>query len=241
VVRRRSLQELQHAWHRLGTEDPMWAVLTDPDKRGNRWDPDEFLATGRAQVDELLAQLAAQGIAVRSGSALDFGCGLGRLTQGLAPHFDEVHGVDISPSMIDGAREADRDGRCEFHLNMADDLALFSSGRFDLVLSLYVIQHVPRRLAAGYLTDMARVLAPGGVLVVQVFVRRAGALGPARQALWNLAVNARQALTRRPAMQMHAWSVVRLTGLLERAGLEVVARQHVAGPWEQVTYTAIKP
>ena len=44
-------------------------------------------------------------------SALDFGCGIGRLSQALAEHFDQVYGVDISPKMIELARAAQSQGR----------------------------------------------------------------------------------------------------------------------------------
>ncbi len=39
------------------------------------------------------------------GKALDFGCGVGRLTQALADYFNEVAGVDVSPTMVNKALE----------------------------------------------------------------------------------------------------------------------------------------
>ncbi len=47
--------------------------------------------------------------------ALDFGCGVGRLTQALARHFNIVDGVDIAPSMIELANQFNRSGgRCRY-------------------------------------------------------------------------------------------------------------------------------
>ena len=36
------LKELQKHWHQFGKQDPMWAILTWPDKKGNKWSVDEF-------------------------------------------------------------------------------------------------------------------------------------------------------------------------------------------------------
>src|SRR6185436_7774182 len=52
------LERLQQSWNAFGEQDPLWAILTIPDRRGGRWDVDEFLATGREEVDEVLQELA---------------------------------------------------------------------------------------------------------------------------------------------------------------------------------------
>ena len=139
-----SLSRIRRQWEALGAADPLWAVLSDPAKRGNRWDVEEFFRTGREEVRATLAWLAELGVAPRGGAALDFGCGVGRLTQALAGHFDEVHGVDVAASMVALARRYDRHGgRCSFHVNTSDRLP-FEDGRFSLVLSL-VLWLVGRR------------------------------------------------------------------------------------------------
>ena len=147
----------------------MWAILADPARHGNRWDAEAFFATGREHVDDLLERAAAAGIEIGRGRALDFGCGVGRLSQALARHFDEVDGVDIAPSMIEQADGYNPDpDHLHFHLNERDDLALFDDGRFDLVLSLIVLQHIENRYKAGYLREFVRILRPGGVAIFTV-------------------------------------------------------------------------
>jgi hypothetical protein len=59
------LERLQQSWNAFGEQDPLWAILTIPDRRGGRWDLDEFLATGRADVDEVLAELADHGLSIK--------------------------------------------------------------------------------------------------------------------------------------------------------------------------------
>ncbi|MGH7750003.1 MAG: methyltransferase domain-containing protein, partial [Candidatus Dormibacteria bacterium] len=117
-------RHLQQTWDTLGAEDPLWAVLSAPGTRGNRWNPEEFFATGRAEIAGLFDDLAARGVAVKPGRALDFGCGVGRLTQALAARFDRVDGVDIAPTMVAAARRFNRHGdRCMYHVNDRADLS----------------------------------------------------------------------------------------------------------------------
>jgi hypothetical protein len=75
------LWRVRHTWDRLGGRDPLWAVLTWPDKQGNKWTIEEFLATGRVEVDRLVQYLERVAPACPRHSALDFGCGVGRVSR----------------------------------------------------------------------------------------------------------------------------------------------------------------
>jgi ubiquinone/menaquinone biosynthesis C-methylase UbiE len=162
-----SLNDVRRDWTTLGAEDPLWAVLVQPGKRGGRWDVEEFLATGRADVEETVRWLGELDLPTRWERALDFGCGVGRLSQALAAHAEEVVAVDIAPPMLDAARRLDRSGgRIRFVLNDAADLSQFPDGHFDLVYSALVLQHLPRPVIDGYLAEFLRVLRPGGIAVV---------------------------------------------------------------------------
>jgi SAM-dependent methyltransferase len=168
-----TLDGVRQDWTRLGAEDPLWAVYVAPGTRGGKWDVEEFLATGRREVDAALAEAAALGLRPGGGRALDFGCGVGRLSAALARHVDEVIGVDIAPTMLEQARRLDRSGgRCRFVLNTTPDLAFLDDGSVDLVYSSLVLQHLPPGYARRYLAEFARVLAPGGVAVFQVVTGR---------------------------------------------------------------------
>lgn len=159
------LAELQARWDALGRSDPLWAVLTDPAKRGNRWDPLEFFAQGEAEIDRWMEVLGGLGLPRQRESALDFGCGVGRLTQALARHFDNAHGVDIAPSMIDHAWRLSRLPNCYFVLNEQADLSVFGSGAFNLIYSSIVFQHMEPRFVLGYIREFLRLLTPGGTAV----------------------------------------------------------------------------
>lgn len=147
----------------------MWAVYASPQRRGS-WSPEEFFATGEQEITGLVEGLTDQGLMPRTGRALDFGCGLGRLSRALSGHFDDVVGVDASRTMIHDAERLNEDvENCNFVLNEQSDLAVLPTASFDLVLSFITLQHVGSRDAIrAYIRDFARVTAPGGVIVFQL-------------------------------------------------------------------------
>jgi len=163
------LRALRRHWDEFGKSDPLWAILTAADKKGNRWSIDEFLETGRSQITALIGYLDSRGLASRRRRALDFGCGAGRLTHALADHFDQVIGLDIAPSMIDIARQLHAGVKnAEFRVNPSSRLESIESDSIDLVYTLLVLQHMPPRYIREYLAEFVRVLRPGGVLVFQL-------------------------------------------------------------------------
>ncbi|MEW6154011.1 MAG: class I SAM-dependent methyltransferase [Actinomycetota bacterium] len=167
------LDAVRQAWTRLAEDDPLWAILSQPGKQGGRWDEREFFRSGEREISELLARLADLGLEVGRETCLDFGCGVGRLTQPLAAHFGTAHGVDIAEPMIEHARRYNRAGdRCHYHLNIEPNLRLFEEGKFDLVYSNIVLQHMPPAASLGYLGEFVRVLRPGGTAVFQVPAER---------------------------------------------------------------------
>jgi len=162
------LDRLRRIWERLGDDDPLWAVLSDSRKRGGRWDIDEFFATGTAEIDAQLAAVGALGFPRQRDVALDFGCGAGRLTRRLATHFRRAIGVDVSASMIATARELNADfDNAEFRVNASPRLERIADASVDFVFSHITLQHIPSELAAGYVSEFFRVLAPGGAAVFQ--------------------------------------------------------------------------
>ena len=167
------LESLQRRWNSLGVTNAFWAVLGTSDSYATPWNADEFFRTGSDDVALVLKNLEVRGVLPRKRSALDFGCGVGRLTQPLAELFDRVVGVDIAPSMIEQAARMNRfPKKCSYVVNAEDDLHTFPSGTFDFVISRMVLQHLPRKLADRYLSELLRVVADEGVLVVQIPSRR---------------------------------------------------------------------
>jgi 2-polyprenyl-3-methyl-5-hydroxy-6-metoxy-1,4-benzoquinol methylase len=168
-----NLRRLQRHWNRLAQSDPMWAVLTEFDSKGIAGGVEEFFATGRAEIEDVMRELDGLGAHVPRGSALDFGCGVGRVTIALADHFEEVHGIDIAPSMIELANHHRGErGRVVYHLNTSQGLQLFEDELFDLVYSARTLQHIDPRYTKTYLREFLRILKPGGFLVFQLPAKR---------------------------------------------------------------------
>ena len=168
------INELRERWDQAGRIDPLYVILSDPSKKGGGWDLDDFFASGRAGITHLFEEAGRLPVDLRWTRALDFGCGVGRLTQALADHFDHTDGVDVAPSMVEHARTFNRHGeRCQYHVNAVADLTLFADDTFDLVYSNIVLQHMHPDLSSGYIGEFVRVVAPGGLVVFQVPSERA--------------------------------------------------------------------
>ena len=115
-------------------------------------------------------------VALNLGSApldvLDVCCGAGRHTQALAGHGHRVTGFDLSPQLLETAsRRASLRGR----LVRADMRALPFRPAFDLALNLFTSfgYFETDRENAAALAEMARVLRPGGMLVMDHMNREA--------------------------------------------------------------------
>ena len=127
----------------------------------------EVQAEVRARVLALAGEAAPRARAV-----LDVGCGTGRLladltAPGRARPGLRAAGLDLAPGMCAAARAAAPAAA----IAAGDAEALpFRDGAFDLVVSTSTFQWLPRLEPA--LRECARVLAPGGVLVVALFAER---------------------------------------------------------------------
>jgi ubiquinone/menaquinone biosynthesis C-methylase UbiE len=163
-----TLDRLKNDWEALTERDALHAILTDSSKAGGKWDFAEFMATGDLEIQTVMSYLAKLGCPPEcSGRALDFGCGVGRLTQSLARRFATCTGVDISHQMIQKAESLNRHAHCRYVVN-SDTSLPFTDASFSFIYSNIVLQHVPQRIAKQYLREFVRVLAPGGILVFGV-------------------------------------------------------------------------
>jgi SAM-dependent methyltransferase len=224
--------------------DPLWAVLTEPEHRGGRWELDTFFASGNDVIDHIWSCAAPFGVPARTATGLDFGCGAGRLTRALTRHVTAVTGIDVAQSMIAEARRLNSDlPGCTFDTHSANDLGRFGDQTFDVVVSLLVLQHLTSgSLIERYLAEFVRVLAPAGLLAVQlpVFVpppaastlrSRLRVRTRARAALRRVGVSPRWLYQRTawtPEMPMTAVPYERVVQVLEFAGGRVVTTEESA-------------
>lgn len=129
----------------------------------------DFQATGRGLMDIVgfLATIREIAGALNLGPddhLLDVGCGTGIVALTLSPFVRSIHGLDISPRMIERARRnAEGFGNVEFSEGSILDLSA-APGPFTKVLSYSVLQYLPGEAeVARAFAALAGVLPPGGV------------------------------------------------------------------------------
>lgn len=123
-----------------------------------------FFASGREDYERYVTPfLKRMEFDPRGKSALEIGCGIGRIARWMAADFGGYTGVDVSPEMIRKASSyAIRNAT--FQVVSGRDLGGIASGSFDFVFSFAVFQHVPdKRAIFSYFEETARALRPGGI------------------------------------------------------------------------------
>jgi ubiquinone/menaquinone biosynthesis C-methylase UbiE len=162
-------------WSDLAVSDPLWAVLSHPDKRGGKWNETEFYATGLQDWLAVKARMSELGLNFGTQSALDFGCGVGRLSLAMAKDFEQVTGLDAAAGMVDLAQKKAKDKNiknCRFVLSQAEQLESIPRGSQDLIISLLCLQHIPPTQSKRFVTEFLKVLKPGGILIFNLPVGR---------------------------------------------------------------------
>jgi SAM-dependent methyltransferase len=160
-------EQMRSDWNRRAREDVHFYVAF-----GRRsQEEQEFLASAAEVTSALEAEfsrLPPSGPENRS--ALEIGCGPGRLMRPMSRHFGEIHGVDISDEMVRLACDQLKDIPHAHVLVTPDSsLGMFRDGSFDFVYSYIVFQHIPNRdVVLNYLREAGRVLKPGGLLRCQL-------------------------------------------------------------------------
>lgn len=164
-------------WRRLGAEEPYFGVLTSEKFRRNNFNDalkEEFLQTGEKHVEEALAQSKRVfGDGLRLGRALDFGCGVGRLTMPLARRFEGVTAVDISPAMIEEARKnCSERGIENVTFVLSDDRLSQVEGAYDFINAYIVFEHIEAGRGLRLIGLLLGLLAPGGVAAIDLCTKR---------------------------------------------------------------------
>jgi ubiquinone/menaquinone biosynthesis C-methylase UbiE len=114
----------------------------------------------------VLAAFAELARTTGAGPVAELGCGPGNVTAHLRDLGLDVFGIDLSPVMIDLARETYPDLRFEVGSMDALDLA---DGELNGIVSWYSIIHAPPQNLPSYFAEFRRVLAPEGHLLLAFF------------------------------------------------------------------------
>lgn len=131
-------------------------------------DADYFLDTGRRQAELLKRIFERNGASLHQSTAmLDFGCGCGRVTRWLADlEGPALYGCDPQRELVQWTR-----ANLPFvnaTVSEADPPLPYPAGTFDAIWALSVFTHLPERRALAWMTELRRVLRPGGLLLFTV-------------------------------------------------------------------------
>jgi len=160
-------------WEEKAKYDPFWIILTSTKWKGLNSNKKEFFKSGAIEAANLFKFIKENKIKINfTGRALDFGCGIGRITRALKGYFQNVVGIDISPTMIKLARQENYEFDIEFILNQREDLQLLENRSFDFIYSNIVLQHLSNPIQIKYIKEFSRIIKIGGVLIMQIPSKR---------------------------------------------------------------------
>jgi len=222
-------------WRRWGAEDPYYGVVSHPQFSGRNIDQNRnlFFNSGEEFIARILAKADRCFAGVRkNGFALDFGCGVARLTVPLARRFSHVDGLDVSPGMLEEARRNCKSfglGNVEFYLSNGD--FAHWPRQYDFVNSYIVLQHIPRRRGYAIIDRLLGLVTVGGIAMLHVSLRRSLSRAhaaayqvrhkiPFSRYVFNL-LQGRHLLA--PQMQMNEYNLVRVLGIFCRHKMKDVA------------------
>jgi SAM-dependent methyltransferase len=159
-------------WRLWGERDPYYGVLTNPRFRKDSIAANRqiFFEDGQVFVGHWLGEIEKHFGALPRGRALDFGCGVGRLTIPLSDHFESVTGLDISQGMLEEARRNSAGRNIEYLLS--NDALSPVDGTFDLVNSVMVLQHIPVPRGMAIMSRLLSRVQKGGVCLIQISTKR---------------------------------------------------------------------
>jgi SAM-dependent methyltransferase len=168
---------------------------------------------------EIAVRLDEWGLLGPNVTALDIGCGIGRLEAALAPRLRMMTGIDVSPGMIEEAqRRCAALANVEFAVCDGVSLAGFAGRRFDLILAIdafpYLVAADPA-LPERHIADAAHLLTRGGALVILNYSYR-GDLDADRHAVAEMSERYGLIVERRGTRDFAVWDGA--TFLLRRQG-----------------------
>ena len=222
----------KQTWDKFVLEEPFFAAISDPKFLKARLTPEsesEFFKLGEEHIlgiIHLIRENIDRDFSPRT--ALDFGCGPGRLVVPLTHIAKRVIGVDRNPHMIRAARENSRRyGAYEADFALLEELERGLPGKYDFIHSTLVFQHIPVKEGERLLEVLLSHLEPKGVGALDFIlnrkapfwrkiVNRARVFGPV-----NFCVNLIQGeKANHPFAQMNSYNLTKLLQILHSHGID---------------------
>ena len=167
LIPQEDIKSSKKRWQSLAEKDSKYVVWTEKEKIND----EDFRNSGKMDYSYFVKNdpiLQEKLKFLKKDSALEIGCGMGRVSEFLADDFDSVYGVDISGKMIEEAKK--RLSHNKYHFFEGDGMILpINSGSINLIISHAVFQHMPNYdVVQSNFREAFRVLKPGGLFKVQL-------------------------------------------------------------------------
>jgi SAM-dependent methyltransferase len=194
-----------------------------------------FFESGVHDTENLIETIKTlnNGVVPRFKKAVDFGCGVGRLSIPLLEYSRSVVGLDVSPSMIEEAkRNIPREPKNKIEYFVSDDRLTKLPESYDLMHSSIVLQHIPVERGEKLIAELLKHLEKGGFAALQVTyeqrVPRLKKLILSMRESWLPVHYLFNVLRGRswntPLMRMHVYDLNKVMGIFYSQGIKDVHR-----------------
>jgi SAM-dependent methyltransferase len=171
----------KNLWEYYGEETAYFAVVTEDKFRKENLDQatkQEFFDQGSEYVERIWSEIESNfKSSFKPKKAVDFGCGVGRLTIPLSKKCEQITGIDISEKMLKETEE-----NCKaleinnVTLMTSDDNLSKLTEKVDFVHSFIVIQHIKQEIGEKIFSKLIESLNTGGIGVLHLQYANPGSL-----------------------------------------------------------------
>ncbi len=168
---KRPSDEYMHnkTWEQKARENPLYGVMSHEEFIESGADPtakelDTFYARGSEMVSVWISPWLTETRTTNDMRILEFGCGMGRLTNAMAKIHppENVYGIDISGTMISHAIKNTLDA-CQYSVIEESGSFPYEDNQFDRIYSYAVFQHISeKRVVESSIREIGRILKPNG-------------------------------------------------------------------------------
>ncbi len=167
------LKHIEAVWTDYGATEPHWSVVSISAFRADAIEQNlkAFHDSGHNEVQNLKRLLKRTNIdPTQFQVALEYGCGVGRVTRWLANLFPKVYGTDISANHLNHAQAYfDQESVDNIELLLISSIGTLDKlPNYDFLYSKIVLQHNPPPVIYLIMNQLCKKLNPGGSGVLQV-------------------------------------------------------------------------
>lgn len=179
------VESMRPDWDKRARKNAFYYIVSDRQD----WNVSDFLESGERDYQQLVQPVLDRfGFSSEGRTALELGCGAGRMTHSLSTHFGRVIAFDVSPEMLERAREVLPNAtNITWVRGNGEDLSEAANEAVDFVFSYLVLQHLPdEKIIISYVRDILRVLKESGLCLFQVNASTQPAMNWKGRVVWGV-------------------------------------------------------